>query len=136
MLDDPNTDVQLLLDDTSEACQSGKAGDLPLQSQHVIAVYKAIGASTMVTSFDNLHAKLKSLKRRPNETERQKYRDTLSQLHQLVEQKQKDVTRAIETYEKNFYQQNNMLPSKETDYIALYKELKYTRKVLRSWKNF
>ena len=134
--DEPNTDVQLLLDENLEACVPEKSEESHLKSKHAITLYKALGTHPTITSFDNLHTRLKSLKRRPNATEQQKYQEALTELRQLVEQKQKEITDSIRNYEEKFYKKNNMLPSAETEYIAMCKEMKYTKKLLRSWNKF
>jgi hypothetical protein len=125
-------DVELVIpEDYPEVPKNNQS---PLKSKLATAIKNAIGEDPNLISFDNLHIKLKSVKRRLTEGEKLAYRQALASLQQTVLQKREEVAEALEAFEQSYYKKHNSLPSKEiVHHTDLCNKLKYIKKLLRSW---
>lgn len=105
-----------------------------MTSTLAVAIQKALGEDQDLVCFDKLHVKLKSLKRKPSNTEETNYARLLATLQQKVLSKKTNIADSIKNYEeKDYYKNHYRLPVEEKDYIELCNKLKYMKKLLRKW---
>ena len=95
------------------------------------AASRILGESEHVIQFNNIHVKLKNLKREPTKREKEAYHLALTQLQQMIESNRIEITQKINSIEKEFFP---ILPVQDKEYSSLCKNLKLIKQVLRKLK--
>ena len=100
-----DSDVRLLL--CEEDPETGDIEESQLRSKHAIAFQKVLGNSLILSSFDNLHYKLKNLKRKPSSIDKTTYENIFGELQKQVEKKRGEIVEEVKSYEQSLYRKHN-----------------------------